>query len=238
MGKPYNGFEFFDLLREKIATSPAVAIKAGLGLKLDIHNNSMSVKAGEGLSFDAEGNLITVGGSSYTLPAATNTTLGGVKVGENLTVDNGVISVRNADDVNKGVVKISHTVSNASTESVAVSPDAVFAYAPDRNTTPRGIVEAVPLTLNSGVVGNMSCLATGNFLVIGGSHIQRNTSALCNFPKSALKGVPYMGRQYVSMPEGGEIYITETTNNYWVNITGTMDFDGFQAIIPYVPNNE
>ena len=39
-----------------------------------------------------------------------------------------------------GHVKIAHEVSNDSTDGVAVSPDAVYAYAPDRNTTPKGLV--------------------------------------------------------------------------------------------------
>lgn len=233
----YNGFGFLDLLRTKIANDPVTAVKAGNGLSLD-GANVVNVKAGEGLAFDESGNLITKGGTSYTLPAATATELGGVKVGANLSISDGVLSVNVADDVSSGVVRLSHEVTNDSTNGVAVSPDAVFAYAPNRDTTPRGIAEPITLTLNSGVSGNMSCVASGNFLVIGASHITRNTSALCSFPKTALKGIPYMGKQFLSMPEGGEIYITETTDNYWINISSTAAFDGFQAVIPYVPNNQ
>lgn len=45
-----------------------------------------------------------------------------------------------ADEQMYGHVKIAHEVSNDSTDGVAVSPDAVYAYAPDRNTTPKGLV--------------------------------------------------------------------------------------------------
>jgi len=39
-----------------------------------------------------------------------------------------------------GHVKIAHEVVNGSTDGVAVSPDAVYAYAPSRDTTPLGMV--------------------------------------------------------------------------------------------------
>jgi uncharacterized protein YukE len=39
-----------------------------------------------------------------------------------------------------GHVKIAHEVANDSTDGVAVSPDAVYTYAPNRDTTPLGIV--------------------------------------------------------------------------------------------------
>lgn len=39
-----------------------------------------------------------------------------------------------------GHVKIAHEVTDNSTDGVAVSPDAVYAYAPNRDTTPLGIV--------------------------------------------------------------------------------------------------
>lgn len=41
-----------------------------------------------------------------------------------------------ADENMYGHVKIAHEVTNDSTNGVAVSPDAVYAYAPNRNTTP------------------------------------------------------------------------------------------------------
>ena len=45
-----------------------------------------------------------------------------------------------ADAQMYGHVKIAHEVTNDSTDGVAVSPDAVYAYAPNRDTTPLGVV--------------------------------------------------------------------------------------------------
>ncbi|MBO9179947.1 MAG: WXG100 family type VII secretion target [Escherichia coli] len=46
-----------------------------------------------------------------------------------------------------GHVKTAHEVTNDSTDGVAVSPDAVYAYAPNRNTTPLGMVIYPSITL-------------------------------------------------------------------------------------------
>lgn len=45
-----------------------------------------------------------------------------------------------ANEQMHGRVKITHEVTNDSTDGVAVSPDAVYAYAPNRDTTPLGMV--------------------------------------------------------------------------------------------------
>lgn len=45
-----------------------------------------------------------------------------------------------ADEQMYGHVKIAHEVTNDSTDGVAVSPNAVYAYAPNRDTTPLGVV--------------------------------------------------------------------------------------------------
>lgn len=49
-----------------------------------------------------------------------------------------------------GHVKIAHEVTNDSTDGVVVSPDAVYAYAPNRDTTPLGLViyPDVSITVN------------------------------------------------------------------------------------------
>ena len=52
-----------------------------------------------------------------------------------------------ADEQMYGHVKIAHEVTNDSTDGVAVSPDAVYAYAPDRDTTPLGRVVRTSATL-------------------------------------------------------------------------------------------
>ena len=65
--------------------------------KLEVSN----IKAGDGVSIETEGNNVTINctgggedGSGYTLPVATGTILGGVKIGEGLEVtEDGTISV-------------------------------------------------------------------------------------------------------------------------------------------------
>lgn len=48
-----------------------------------------------------------------------------------------------ADALMYGHVKIAHEVTNDSTDGVAISPDAVYAYAPNRDTTPAGFLTTV-----------------------------------------------------------------------------------------------
>lgn len=68
---------------------------------LDDKLEANNIKAGDGVSIETEGNNVTIsctgggeGGSGYTLPVATETILGGVKIGEGLEVtEDGTISV-------------------------------------------------------------------------------------------------------------------------------------------------
>ena len=68
---------------------------------LDDKLEASNIKAGDGVSIETEGNNVTIsctgggeGGSDYTLPVATETILGGVKIGEGLEVtEDGTISV-------------------------------------------------------------------------------------------------------------------------------------------------
>lgn len=73
-----------------------------------------------------------------------------------------------ADEQTYGHVKITHEVTNDSTDGAAVSPDAVYAYAPNRNTTPLGMViyPSVALTVN------------GNPAIEGDAFAQLNGNAL------------------------------------------------------------
>lgn len=58
---------------------------------------------------------IAANANNYTLPNATTTTLGGVKVGTNLSVTTGTISVANASTTTKGVVQLNDTLTSTST---------------------------------------------------------------------------------------------------------------------------
>ena len=69
-----------------------------------------------------------------------------------------------------GHVKIAHEVTNDSTDGVAVSPDAVYAYAPNRDTTPQGMVTypSVELTVDGSQVtgGDVFAQLNGNALSV------------------------------------------------------------------------
>lgn len=57
----------------------------------------------------------------YTLPNATSSVLGGVKVGTNISVSSGTISVANASTSAKGVVQLSNAVNSTSTSLAATA---------------------------------------------------------------------------------------------------------------------
>lgn len=69
---------------------------------------------------------IATGANAYTLPNATSSTLGGVKVGTNISVSSGTISVANGSTSAKGVVQLSSATNSTST-SLAATPSAVKA---------------------------------------------------------------------------------------------------------------
>lgn len=75
-----------------------------------------------------------------------------------------------ADEQMYGHVKIAHEVTNDSTDGVAVSPDAVYAYAPNRGTTPLGMVTypSVSLILEGESVpgGDVFAQLNGNALSV------------------------------------------------------------------------
>lgn len=69
-----------------------------------------------------------------------------------------------------GHVKIVHEVANDSTDGVAVSPDAVYAYAPNRDTTPLGMVTYPNVTItHAGEIvsgGDVCAQLNGNALSV------------------------------------------------------------------------
>lgn len=73
---------------------------SGVSLIADSGSTTANIKlktlvAGTGITLtaDANGNLQVAGTSAYVLPTATDTVLGGVKIGANVVITNGVISV-------------------------------------------------------------------------------------------------------------------------------------------------
>lgn len=66
-------------------------------------------------------NGISEGANNYTLPAATASVLGGVKIGSNININSGVISVNNASTTQKGVVQL---IDSSVTEDYTKAPTA------------------------------------------------------------------------------------------------------------------
>ena len=66
--------------------------------------------------------------TKYVLPTATSSVLGGVKVGENISVSGGTISVANGSTSAKGVVKLTNSTSSTSTTTAATPASVKSAY--------------------------------------------------------------------------------------------------------------
>lgn len=66
-------------------------------------------------------NGISEGANNYTLPAATASVLGGVKIGSNININSDVISVNNASTTQKGVVQL---IDSSVTEDYTKAPTA------------------------------------------------------------------------------------------------------------------
>ena len=91
----------------------------------------------------------TSSGDSYTLPEATGITLGGVKVGDNLSVEDGVISAQMADIQTPGVVKQSVPVQDVETIPVTDIESAQNAIAAMGTT----LSELMQALRNAGILG-------------------------------------------------------------------------------------
>ena len=96
------------------------------------------------------------GTSSYTLPNATASTLGGVKIGSNISVNNGTISVAAASNSVFGVVKIGSNITNSSgtisinktnvTTALGYTPPTQDTTYSNASTTTAGLMSAADKT--------------------------------------------------------------------------------------------
>ena len=141
-----------------------------------------------------------------------------------------------ADEQMYGHVKIAHEVTNDSTDGVAVSPDAVYAYAPNRDTTPRGITPHITVRHEpADWEAYLIPFATGNFVGVSGNFGKPSTK----FRKIVLQGVPPYSTLGVKDVRSDGLWsvdgqgdtITLTSNEYGF---GTSTFC---VIIPFVPSN-
>lgn len=78
-------------------------------------------------------NGIANNANNYSLPTASSSTLGGVKIGTNVGISSGVISVANGSTSAKGVVQLTDSTSSTSTTTAATPNSVKSAY--DRAST-------------------------------------------------------------------------------------------------------
>lgn len=87
------------------------------------NRNSIQLKAGTNMSISAINGVITFT-NSYSLPTSSSNTLGGVKIGANINISSGIISINNASTSQKGVVQLTSDLTGAS-ETLAATQKAV-----------------------------------------------------------------------------------------------------------------
>lgn len=138
-----------------------------------------------------------------------------------------------------GHVKIAHEVTNDSSDGVALSPDAVYAYAPDRKTTPRGISPTIRVrTEPTDWATSLQAFATGNFVGVSGTFQGRPSLGprkiiLSNTPPFSKLGVASVCSDgYWAVSAEGDT-ITLKSNE----LGATSGTTTFMAIIPFIPNN-
>ena len=108
-----------------------------------------------------DGIAVNANNYTYTLPAATSSVLGGVKVGTNISVSSGTISVANGSTSAKGVVQLTDSTSSTSTTTAATPASVKSAYdlangkqSPATTLSGYGITDAYTKTsANSNFVG-------------------------------------------------------------------------------------
>ena len=120
----------------------------------------------------------------YTLPNATSSVLGGVKVGTNISVSSGTISVANGSTSAKGVVQLTNSTSSTSTTTAATPNSVKSAYdlakskqSPATTLSGYGITDAYTKTeVDTAVNGAKYTLPNATSSTLGGVKVGTNIS--------------------------------------------------------------
>jgi len=154
---------------------PDIIVKQQPATSLTVQSNSTQLVIRQ---IAANNVTISTGGNSYVLPAATNSTLGGIIVGSNLTIANGVLSATSSGG---GV-----TAFNSRTGNVTLTASDVTAVA-------NGIYQAN---------GSYLACATTALTIPSGSEqvtgLQANTSTYQIFSGTGAFGSAYLGVRSLS----------------------------------------
>lgn len=165
----------FTALTEALAKAQAIDSKAD---KTELEKLSSQLDKSVKFKVVGEGTTVPpiIGGGSYILPIATKTTLGGVKIGANLSIDsNGVLSaINNSNGAN---ITISNTLDNY---SGATLNDKMVAMFNDINTNHKNT--PMIITLPDGVIeitSDLRAIGWTNKIFIGNTYLYyKNCNAI------------------------------------------------------------
>lgn len=158
----------------------------------------------------------------YTLPAATTSALGGVKIGTNISVSSGTISVANGSTSTKGVVQLTNSTSSTSTTTAATPAAVKSAYdlasgkqSPATTLAGYGITNAYTKTetdsnflgWNRGAFDVDTLVNAGIYMIASGSNVPSGSQygSLLTMPYRNLTGnsIPDFGTQ-IFIPNGDD----------------------------------
>lgn len=189
--------------------------------------------------------------AAYTLPNATDKVLGGVKVGTNISVSSGTISVANASTSAKGVVQLSSAVNSTSTSLAATASAVKSAYdlakgkqSPATSLSGYGITDAYTKTQVDAKIPTSLPANGGNAATVGGFTVGVSVPANAKFTdttyssmtaatssaagKSGLVPAPAAGKQ-ASFLRGDGTWVVPTDTKY-THPTHTAKSNGFYKV--------
>lgn len=138
-----------------------------------------------------------------------------------------------------GHVKIAHEVSNDSTDGVAVSPDAVYAYAPNRDTTPLGMViyPDVYLIVNGEPAIEVDAFAQLNGNALSVSWGNKNYADLDRIDITIPNAYKYKDTGQITMytNNGSAVYVSYTHSDDTATITRqNIPFNAYDSILIFL----
>lgn len=177
-----------------VAALNSYETKANAITGLSVSGRTITYTKGSGTT-----STITTQDTTYTLPNATSSVLGGVKVGTNISVSSGTISVADGSTSAKGVVQLSSAVNSTSTSLAATASAVKSAYdlangkqSPATTLAGYGITNAYTKTeVDTAISNNKYTLPTAS-TTLGGvktTSTVTSTSGLTACP--IISGVPY-----------------------------------------------
>ena len=157
-----------------------------------------------------------INNAKYTLPNATSSVLGGVKVGTNISVSSGTISVANGSTSAKGVVQLTNSTSSTSTTTAATPNSVKSAYdlanskqSPATTLSGYGITDAYTKTeVDTAVNGAKYTLPNATSSTLGGVKVGSNITV--------SSGTISLSKTNVTNALG---YTPPTTNTTYSNAT-------------------